>query len=164
MPGSGVGGTPTPPLKMSPNYILIPFPLFAPFRKSCQQRPLSAFAFYIAAFRRKLTTMMPVGMLSKGGTRPMVFLVANCRRGGAVAIETEDGECTVERKQFTDIIKTFKNEHLLTVSVKDGKLTIARFSMPVNDFFATSKPPEKFDWFGPQPQMAGNHRNPQKGM
>jgi hypothetical protein len=94
----------------------------------------------------------------------MVFLVANCRRGGAVAIETEDGECTVERKQFTDIIKTFKNEHLLTVSVKDGKLTIARFSMPVNDFIATSRPPEKFDWFGPQPQMAGNYCNPKIGM
>jgi len=94
----------------------------------------------------------------------MVFLVANCRRGGAVAIETEDGECTVERKQFTDIIKTFKNEHLLTVSVKDSKLTILRFSMPVNDFLATSKPPEKFDWFGPQPQMSGIHCIPKEGM
>ena len=94
----------------------------------------------------------------------MVFLVANCRRGGAVAIETEDGECIVERKQFTDIIKTFKNEHLLTVSVKDSKLTILRFSMPVNDFLATSKPPEKFDWFGPQPRMAGNQYNPKAGM
>jgi hypothetical protein len=85
----------------------------------------------------------------------MVFLIASCRRGGAVAIETEEGECTVERKQFTDIIKTFKNEHLLTVSVKDSKLTILRFSMPVNDFLTISKPPEKFDWFGPQPQTSG---------
>jgi hypothetical protein len=88
----------------------------------------------------------------------MVFLVANCRRGGAVAIETEEGECTMDRKEFTEIIKTFKTEHLLTVSVAGNELSILRFSMPVNDFLTTAKPPEKFDWFGPQPQMSGIRR------
>jgi hypothetical protein len=88
----------------------------------------------------------------------MVFLTASCRRGGAVAIETEEGECTVDRKEFIEIIKTFKTEHLLTVSVARNELSILRFSMPVSDFLPTAKPPEKFDWFDPQPQMSGIRR------
>jgi hypothetical protein len=130
-------------------------------RFTLDQRTLQAMAVEVS---RKFPGSRKDEMLRLIVSPGMVFLVANCRRGGAVAIETEDGECTVECKQFTDIIKTFKNEHLLTVSVKDSKLTILRFSMPVNDFLTTAKPPEKFDWFGPQPQMSGIQYIPKEGM
>jgi hypothetical protein len=84
----------------------------------------------------------------------MVFLVASCRSGGALAIDTEKGECTVDRKRFIEVIKTFKTEHLLTLSAKGNELSIQGFSMPVSNFLSTAKPPEKFDWFGSQPNVS----------
>jgi hypothetical protein len=83
----------------------------------------------------------------------MVFLIASCRSGGALAIDTKEGECTVDRKRFIEVIKTFKDEHLLTLSAKGRALSIQGFSMPVSDFLPTAKPPEKFDWFSPQPNV-----------
>ena len=116
-------------------------------RFTLDQRTLQALAVEVG---RKYPGSRPDKTLWLIVAPGMVFLVATCRRGGAVAIETEAGECTVDRKEFIGIIKTFKTEHLLTISVKGNALSILRFSMPVSDFRPASKAPEKFDWFGPQ--------------
>jgi len=94
----------------------------------------------------------------------VIYAIATCRAGGAVAIETEDGECVVPRQDFEDLLQTFKGQRILTVRVKNFTMTIGNFKMSVASFSPTSVPPNKFEWFGPNPASNPTATASQKSM
>jgi hypothetical protein len=80
----------------------------------------------------------------------VIYVAGSCRAGAALAIDTQDGECSVPRKEFEDVLDTFKGQHILTIQVKVS-MTIGSFKMPVTGYSTCPTPPRKFEWFGPNP-------------
>ena len=67
---------------------------------------------------------------------------------GIDARVAEDGQCTLERKPFMEVLKTYAGKDVLTIQVNNERLKIESFSMPVNESLSTAAAPEKYVSYG----------------
>jgi hypothetical protein len=84
----------------------------------------------------------------------VLFVIAPCRTGGALAIDTEDGQFTVLRQVFQDMLASYKGERFLTLEASKGGMSIGSFSVTVYGYSPTPYIPRRWDWFGPGPPPA----------
>ena len=76
-----------------------------------------------------------------------VFVESNHTVAGMEALVLEDGDCTLPRAQFLEVLQTYRGKKHLTLEVDARSLRIGGFSMSVSRYAACVEAPGKFQVF-----------------